>query len=152
MAIASVALLSSCSGKDSAVAKSENADAETTQQQQKAADPGYVRSGVYELQADEILDFKDISHPVVIDFSATWCGPCKAFKPTFEKMAEKYNGQIEFIAVDVDRCPEVAKQFEANAIPFVVFRASDGTTSSNVGVMDEAAFEKAIQKMLSVKE
>ena len=148
MAIAAVAILSSC-GNNSAVQKSENADesAETT-----IADPGYVRSGVYELKADELLDFNGIDHPVVVDFSATWCGPCKNFKPTFEKMAEKYNGKVEFIAVDVDRCPEVANKFEVSAIPFVLFVSSDGTINSNVGLMDEAALEEAITNLINAQK
>lgn len=149
MAIAAVAVLSSC-GNNSAVQKNETA-AETTVET-TVADPGYVRSGVYELKADELLDFTGIDHPVVVDFSATWCGPCNAFKPTFEKMAEKYNGKVEFIAVDVDRCPEVAKKFEAKAIPFVLFVAPDGTINSNVGLMEEAALEEAIQNLINAKK
>ncbi|MEE0975012.1 MAG: hypothetical protein UH853_04780, partial [Muribaculaceae bacterium] len=64
MAIAAVAVLSSC-GNNSAVQKNETA-AETTAET-TVADPGYVRSGVYELKADELLDFNGIDHPVIVD-------------------------------------------------------------------------------------
>lgn len=148
MAIAAVAVLTSC-GNNSAVQKNESAESTV---ETRYADPGYVRSGVYELKADESLDFNGIDHPVVVDFSATWCGPCKAFKPVFEKMAEKYNGKVEFIAVDVDCCPEVAKTFDAKAIPFVLFVSPDGTINSNVGLMDETALEEAIQNLINAQK
>lgn len=147
IAISAVAMLSSC-GNNSAVQKNENAEATT----ETIDSPEYVRSGVYELKADEILDFEGIDHPVVVDFNATWCGPCKAFRPTFEKMAEKYNGKVEFIAVDVDRCHEVAEKFGAKAIPFILFVTPDGKISSNVGLMDEVAFEEAIQNLVNTKK
>lgn len=143
IAIATIAILSSCGGsnKETAVAKADGSkDAEQSE---------YVRSGVYELAADEILDFNTpIGHPVVVDFNATWCGPCQKFAPTFKNMAEKYDGQIEFISVDVDRCPEVAKTFEVQGIPHILFVSKDGKISSHVGLIDEAEFEHMLQNLL----
>lgn len=83
----------------------------------------------------------DAELPVVIDFNATWCGPCQMFKPVFEKVAEEYDGAI-FLSVDVDNNPAVADQFEVNSIPQVTVLMPDGTTRSTVGYMDEAAFRE----------
>ena len=107
---------------------------------------------VINLTNENYESFINTDTPVVVDFWATWCGPCNNFKPTFVKMAEKYNGKVEFIAVDVDRCPEVAKKFEANSIPFVLFVSPDGTINSNVGLMDETALEEAIQNLINAQK
>lgn len=144
IAVAAVAVFGSCSnsGKDSAVTKAP--DSETTET------TGFVRSGVYHLASDEILDFtQGVGHPVVVDFNATWCGPCKTFEPTFTAMAEKYDGKIEFISVDVDQCPEVAKAFEVQGIPHILFVTADGKISSHVGLMSEAEFEGMLQNLLN---
>lgn len=144
-AVIAMASLASCAGssKESAVQNDSVAVANGAEER------AVWRSGVYELQAGEILDFsRNVNHPVVVDFNATWCGPCQAFKPTFEEMAKKYDGQIEFISVDVDRCPESAKAFDVSGIPHILFVATDGSISSNVGLMTPEEFESALQKLL----
>lgn len=143
IAIATAAILSSCGGsnKETAVAKADGS--ENTEKSE------FVRSGVYDLAADEILDFSTpVGHPVVVDFNATWCGPCQKFAPIFKSMAEKYDGQIEFISVDVDRCPEVAKAFEVQGIPHILFVSNDGKISSHVGLMTDVEFESMLQGLL----
>jgi thioredoxin-like negative regulator of GroEL len=63
-------------------------------------------------------------------------------------MAEKYSGQIQFISVDVDRCPEVANAFEVQSIPFILFVSPDGKIDSHVGMMEEADFDAKLQNLL----
>lgn len=59
--------------------------------------------------------------PTVVDFSATWCGPCKQFAPTFAAMAKKYAGKINFYKVDVDKCPKTSAALGIQSIPTVLF-------------------------------
>lgn len=81
-----------------------------------------VDIGVVDLDDDDALrpDIKT-NHLIVVDFNATWCGPCQQFKPAFEAAAEKFAGQVEFVSVDVDNNPNTAKAFGVQGIPHVSF-------------------------------
>ena len=57
---------------------------------------------------------------VLIDFFATWCGPCKRIAPYFEKLSEEYTG-MTFLKVDVDESPEIVNEFDISAMPTFVF-------------------------------
>ncbi|CCA74139.1 related to TRX2-thioredoxin II [Serendipita indica DSM 11827] len=62
----------------------------------------------------------------VIDFHATWCGPCKMIAPTFEKLAQQYAGKVNFVKVDVDEAQEVAQKYSVTAMPtFIFLKGSD---------------------------
>jgi len=63
----------------------------------------------------------------VIKFWAPWCGPCRMYAPTFDKVAEKYDGQVEFINVNVDEDKELSNQYNVRSIPHTVLVKEDGT-------------------------
>ena len=87
--------------------------------------------------------------PQVIDFNATWCGPCRMFAPTFAKMGKKYEGIITFRSVDVDENPDMAAQFGVTSIPTVVYINADGEiVDETVGLLPEEEFESRLQKLL----
>ena len=77
-----------------------------------------------------------VNRVTVLDFNATWCGPCKKFAPAFEKAAEVYGNQVDFYSVDVDQNPQTAKAFGVESIPTVVFILPDGTIKTYVGTAD----------------
>ena len=64
--------------------------------------------------------------PMIVDFSATWCPPCRQLKPIFEKLAEDFRGRITFVTIDVDENPELAQAYGVQSIPMMVFLNKDG--------------------------
>ena len=147
LALVSIMTLASCAG--SGTKEVTVNDSIITVAEEKVIPSAVITTDVYELAADEYLSFEDgYGYPIVVDFNASWCGPCRAFAPIFEAMAQKYSGKIQFISVDVDRCPDVAKTFQVQSIPFILFVTTDGKVSSHVGMMEEADFDAALQKLL----
>ncbi len=75
--------------------------------------------------------------PVVCDFFATWCGPCKMLSPVMDRVAQEYADKAEFVKVDVDQNPELARRYGIMSIPLVsVFRGGEEVDKS-LGYMDE---------------
>ena len=91
---------------------------------------------------------KEAEKLVVIDFNATWCGPCRQFAPTFDKVAEEYADRAVFYSVDVDDHNDLAAQYNVQSIPMVVYLKPDGTYTSTVGLIPESEFTAAIDTAL----
>ena len=85
---------------------------------------------------------------VVIDFNATWCGPCRQFAPTFEAVAEEMADKALFYSVDVDQHPELAQKYGVQSIPMVVYLKPTGQYESTVGVLSKEDFTATIQENL----
>lgn len=70
--------------------------------------------------------------PMIVDFSATWCPPCRQLKPIFEKLAEDFRGRIDFVTIDVDQNPELAQAYGVTNIPMMVFINKDGQIQDTI--------------------
>ena len=90
--------------------------------------------------------------PAIIDFYATWCGPCKATAPVLEKIAEKYDGRINVFKVDVDKEQELAALFGVRSIPSLLFIPMNEKPQMATGAMMQNDFERAIADLLLKEE
>lgn len=70
--------------------------------------------------------------PMIVDFSASWCPPCRQLKPIFEKLAEDFKGRIDFVTVDVDENPELSQAYGVQSIPMMVFLNKDGQIQNTI--------------------
>lgn len=80
----------------------------------------------------------------VIKFWAPWCGPCRMYAPTFDKVAEKYDGQVEFININVDEDKELSSQYNVRNIPHTVLVKEDGTVLPKTGMLSETDLEELV--------
>ena len=84
----------------------------------------------------------------MVDFWATWGGPCKMLAPTIEKIGESYEGKALIAKVDVDQCQDLAARFGIMSIPTVVFFQNGKEVGRRVGVQPPAAFTGALDQLL----
>ncbi len=81
--------------------------------------------------------------PVVVDFWATWCGPCRLVAPELEKLAEKYEDVLDVVKLDVDQNPMIASAFGIQSIPTIAFFKPGEQPRGVLGFMPMAQLEKA---------
>lgn len=86
--------------------------------------------------------------PAIIDFYATWCGPCKQVAPLLEQLSQEYAGQIHVYKVDVDKEPELAQQFGIQSIPTIWFVPMKGDPQVTKGAMSKEELKAHIEKVL----
>ncbi|MDR1330869.1 MAG: thioredoxin [Tannerella sp.] len=86
--------------------------------------------------------------PLVIDFWAEWCGPCRMVGPIIEELAAEYEGRVNIGKVDVDNNPDVVSRFGIRNIPTILLFKDGELADKCVGVSTKAAFIERIEKLL----
>jgi thioredoxin 1 len=92
---------------------------------------------------DEVIQS---SVPVLVDFWATWCGPCRQIAPTIEALADSYGEAVKIGKLDVDHNQQVAMQYRVTSIPTVLIFKDGQAVDTIVGARSRADYESAIER------
>lgn len=88
------------------------------------------------------------SKPVVVDFGATWCGPCQMVAPIIEELAHEYEGRVVIGKCDVDQDSDLPGRFNVRNIPTILFIKNGEVVSKLVGAQSKDVLKKAIEGLL----
>ncbi|MBO5271436.1 MAG: thioredoxin fold domain-containing protein [Muribaculaceae bacterium] len=156
LSMAIMAMMSSCGSSQADKATGATGDsvvaAEETVKSDTLSKVAEATEATEATEAGAVKELKDSAQlvvadkPIIIDFNATWCGPCKQFAPHFHAVAEKYADKALFYSVDTDKWPNVATAFKVEGIPMVAIVTKDGKTVTRTGYMEEADFEKFVKE------
>ena len=100
------------------------------------------------ISSENLESLKKGDKPLVVDFWATWCGPCRMVAPIIEKLAEKYDGKIVVGKCDVEECEDLAAEYNIRNIPTILFIKNGIIVNKVVGAVGEAKLEEAFQSLL----
>ena len=87
--------------------------------------------------------------PVVVDFSAAWCGPCKQLSPIIDDLAKEYEGQVKVGKVDIDQSQEVAGRYGIMSVPTVLFFKGGEKVDTLVGLNAKSVYKAKIDGLVS---
>ena len=94
---------------------------------------------------DEVLN-SDL--PILVDFWAEWCGPCKMIAAAVHDLAEEYTGKLNVAKVDIDNSPEIATKYGIRSIPALIFFRDGKPVDQVIGALPKGALKKKIDSVL----
>lgn len=103
---------------------------------------------VINLTSENYTDFINADAPVVVDFWATWCGPCRMVSPVIESLADEFEGKMSICKVNVDEVPDAATQYKIMSIPTVMIMKKGEIIDKAVGVRTKEEYQNMIKNAL----
>jgi thioredoxin 1 len=107
------------------------------------------------MASDNVVEFTDgnfeaevlkSTQPVLVDFWAEWCQPCRMLAPTIEKIANEFAGKVKVGKIDTDANRDIATKYRINAIPTVILFKNGEVAQTFVGLRKEAEFKQALEE------
>ncbi|MCR5556882.1 MAG: thioredoxin [Butyrivibrio sp.] len=89
------------------------------------------------------------SIPVLVDFSADWCGPCKMMAPVIDELADMYEGEMKVGKINVDQSPDIAQKYNVMSIPMFAFFKNGEVVETAVGALNKAKLQAIIDRVLA---
>ena len=97
---------------------------------------------------DFAVNVENTQGAVVVDFTASWCPPCKMLAPVFERVAQTYEGRAQFYKVDVDESVEVAAKYGVQKIPNLLFFKDGQVVDQTIGYLSESQLASRVDGVL----
>jgi len=107
-------------------------------------------ANILHVQSGEWKGIESGGKPVLVDFWAEWCGPCRRLASTFERLAEKYGNDIQFAKVNVDELPELANQWSVRSIPTLLLLKSGTELERLVGIKSYEEIAGVLEQHVAV--
>ena len=101
-----------------------------------------------QVTSENFESLKNGAQPLVVDFWATWCGPCRMVAPIISELAEKYDGKITVGKCDVEEAEELAAEFGIRNIPTILFFKGGEVVDKLVGAQSKQKFEEKFEALL----
>lgn len=93
----------------------------------------------------EVLDSKV---PVLVDFAATWCGPCQMMGPVLEQLSKEYDGKAKILKVDIDESMDLAQKYQVMSVPNMIFFKDGVPVDAVIGAVPASHLQEKLEKLL----
>jgi thioredoxin 1 len=94
-------------------------------------------------------DVLEADRPVLVDFWAEWCGPCKMIAPALEELADEMGNQVQIIKLDIDENPDAPTKYGVRGIPTMILFKNGQPAATQVGAMPKSAIKKWVEGALA---
>ena len=147
-AFAIVLATTACAGNGGENKKSNEPTKEDNKMEVVSLNKADFLKKVYDFEANP-KDWKfEGKRPAIVDFYATWCGPCKALHPVLEELSKEYSGNVDIYQIDVDKEKELAAAFGIRSIPTLLLIPMKEEPRITQGVLPKDQLKKAIDEFL----